>query len=110
MKLPAELIAILEYIDGHLSEPLTLEVLARIAYTSQSTLERRFSKFFGMRTAQFIRRRRLSTAARLLEQGSSVQQAGDVVGYTDNSHFIKRFGEYIGMTPLQYKKKYADKK
>jgi AraC-like DNA-binding protein len=36
--------------------------------------------------------------------------AGEAVGYTDNSHFIKRFGEYCGMPPLQYKKAYGDKK
>ena len=110
MAIPHELIAILEYIDAHLADELTLEVLAKIAYTSPSTLERRFSKFFGMRTAQFIRRRRLSTAALLLERGYSVLQAGEAVGYTDNSHFIKRFCEYTGMTPLRYKKKHADKK
>ena len=52
----------------------------------------------------------MSVAVRLLEQGYSVLAAGEAVGYTDNSHFIKRFGEYCGMTPLQYKKAYGDKK
>ena len=107
--LPHDIGAVLEYIDAHLPEPLTSEVLAQISYTSKSTLERRFSKILGMRTAAFIRKRRLLAASQLLEKGYSVLEAGQAVGYSDNSNFIKRFCEYYGITPFQYKKKYVHK-
>ena len=84
-------------------------MLAQISYTSKSTLERRFSKILGMRTAAFIRKRRLLAASQLLEKGYSVLEAGQAVGYSDNSNFIKRFCEYYGITPFQYKKKYVHK-
>ena len=108
--MPADLITVLDHVDAHISESLTLGELSRITYTTPSTLERRFSKHLGMPVSVFIRRRKMSVAARLLEQGYSVLAAGEAVGYTDNSHFIKRFGEYCGLTPLQYKKAYGDKK
>jgi len=104
--LPSDIVAILDYIDAHLSDVLTQRALAQVFYTTPSTLERRFSEVLGMHVAVFIRKRRLSVAARLLEEGCSVTEAGESVGYTDNSHFIKRFREQCGMTPLQYKKKY----
>lgn len=106
--LPPDIASVLEYIDAHLSESLTRRTLSQIAYTSQSTLERRFSEILGMHISTFIRKRRLSKAALLLQQGRSVMEAGLAVGYTDNSHFIKLFRENCGITPFQYKKKYGD--
>ena len=43
-------------------------------------------------------------AAEMLKSGETVTNVGQTVGYADNSHFIKLFKRYYGVTPYQYKK------
>ena len=42
----------------------------------------------------------------LLQEGVSVQQAGERSGFSDNSHFIRTFGHLTGLTPGRYAKEY----
>ena len=45
-------------------------------------------------------------ARQLLQEGVSVQQAGERSGFSDNSHFIRTFGHLTGITPGRYAKEY----
>ena len=38
--------------------------------------------------------------------GYSVQEAGEMSGFSDNSHFIRTFGHLTGLTPGKYAKEY----
>ena len=41
-------------------------------------------------------------ARQLLKEGVSVQQAGELSGFSDNSHFIRTFGHLTGTSPGRY--------
>jgi AraC-like DNA-binding protein len=100
-----ELSEILSYIDAHVCEKLTLDLLEKELFISKSTIERRFQEELNLNPSEFIRKRKLIIAANMLLNGASVLDAGNSVGYADNSHFIKLFKEYFGQTPSKYKKK-----
>src|SRR5260370_33568700 len=54
---------VLEYIDRQLDQPLELETLAKVANFSSFHFHRLFTAWFGETLGDYVRRRRLETAA-----------------------------------------------
>ena len=55
---------------------------------------------------EYIIHSRILRARQLLQAGVSVQQAGELSGFADNSHFIRTFGNLTGTSPGRYAKDY----
>jgi AraC-like DNA-binding protein len=101
---PAELNTVLDYIEKRFTEEISVKQLAAAAGMSVNTLERHFAKALGMSPLSYLKKKRLSYAARLLAEGSSVIDACNASGFSDYSHFIILFKTAYGITPLKYKK------
>ena len=97
---------ILDYIRSHLSEPLTLDQIASQFFISKHYLCRIFKSATGFSVMEYIIYSRVLMARQLLQQGISVQQAGEMSGFSDNSHFIRTFGHLTGTSPGRYAKEY----
>ena len=97
---------ILDYIRAHLSEPLTLDQIAGEFFISKHYLCRIFKSATGFSVMEYIIYSRVLMARQLLQQGISVQQAGEMSGFSDNSHFIRTFGHLTGISPGRYAKEY----
>lgn len=104
--LPHELRKIIDYIDFHIHEEITIIGISKALYISQSTLERRFKEVLDITPLEYIRKKKLILAAEMLREGKSVLTAGTSVGYSDSSYFIELFKHYYEITPYQYKKKW----
>lgn len=102
--IPQDLKNILNYIDSHLSENLQIKSISKALYLSNSTIERRFSEYLNIKPTEFIRKRKMVLAVEQLRNGETVLNTALSCGYTDNSHFIKLFKEYYGITPYKFKK------
>ena len=97
---------ILDYIRDNLSDPLTLDQIASQFYISKHYLCRIFKAATGFSVMEYIIYSRVLRARQLLQEGVSVQQAGERSGFSDNSHFIRTFGHLTGITPGRYAKEY----
>lgn len=97
---------ILDYIRDNLSEPLSLDQIASQFYISKHYLCRIFKSATGFSVMEYIIYSRVLKARQLLQEGISVQQAGELAGFSDNSHFIRTFGHLTGLTPGRYAKEY----
>jgi AraC-like DNA-binding protein/quercetin dioxygenase-like cupin family protein len=104
-ELDYELKCIIKYINNRICEEISIKEIADTFFISQSSLERSFKRALGITPLEFIKRKKIALAAKLLRDGKSVLNAGLSVGYNDNSHFIKLFKKYYGITPNQYKKR-----
>ena len=93
---------ILDYIRDHLSEPLTLDRIAGEFFLSKHYLCRIFKAATGFSVMEYIIYSRVLRARQLLKEGASVQQAGELSGFSDNSHFIRTFGHLTGTSPGRY--------
>ena len=93
---------ILDYIRDHLSEPLTLDRIAGEFFLSKHYLCRVFKSATGFSVMEYIIYSRVLRARQLLKEGMSVQQAGELSGFSDNSHFIRTFGHLTGTSPGRY--------
>jgi AraC-like DNA-binding protein len=83
------------------TEP-TRATLLREAGASSRTLERLFKAETGLSLGAWRRRARLLRALQLLADGSSVTQAGLLVGYESTSAFVAAFRRQFGRTPGKY--------
>ncbi len=97
---------ILDYIRDNLSEPLSLDQIASQFYISKHYLCRIFKSATGFSVMEYIIYSRVLRARQLLQDGVSVQQAGEMSGFSDNSHFIRTFGHLTGLTPGKYAREY----
>ena len=97
---------ILDYIRDNLAEPLSLDQIAGRFYISKHYLCRIFKSATGFSVMEYIIYSRVLKARQLLQEGVSVQQAGELSGFSDNSHFIRTFGHLTGLTPGKYAKDY----
>jgi len=95
--------AALNYINAHLSEPLTVEILAEQVNLSSSAFSRRFRELTGRSPYQFVKETRLERARELLlERRLGVGDVSVAVGYASQSHFTKEFRARFGTTPREY--------
>lgn len=93
------------YIDDHFTEPLTLDDIAGACYVSKYYLSHIFAKEAKMSIFQYIAKRRVDEATRLLASGSlPINEIAEMCGYSDFSYFCHSFKKAVGQTPMQYRK------
>ncbi len=95
---------IVNYMRENLSEPLSVDELARKGGMSRAVFHRRFKAATSFSPLQFIKALRLSDAAMQIAHGKAVSQAADAVGYTSASQFSREFRQQFGKSPKQWVK------
>lgn len=96
----------LDYIDGHICEPITLYRLAQAAGYSPWHSDRIFREHVGITPFDYIRARRLSKAALVLrdQKIKIVDVAFDFV-FDSHEGFTKAFTRQFGISPRAYRQK-----
>ncbi|NNF57257.1 MAG: AraC family transcriptional regulator [Rhodothermaceae bacterium] len=94
-----EMARIVGYVRDHLHESISVDDLARRAGMSRAVFDRRFKAATTYAPLQFIKAMRLSNAALLLRQGSTVSEAAYAVGYASASQFSREFRRQFAMPP-----------
>nr|WP_319997171.1 AraC family transcriptional regulator [uncultured Draconibacterium sp.] len=80
-----------------------IQTFCSLTKTNYTTLNRNFNKILGITAKKFERLIKFRKAVRALI--NSPERLTDVVvdsGYFDQSHFIKEFKHYMGMSPSEY--------
>lgn len=104
--MPLQIAGVVEYIDGHFSDPdLTVASLAERFSISQSYLLRMFKKSVHAGILEYICQRRVNEAKRLLKSGSAtVSEIARQVGYANSLALIRAFKKLEDITPATYRK------
>ena len=94
------------YIEEHLQDTITLSALARYAQYSPWYASRLFKEYTGKNPFDYIRLRRLSSAARDLHasSGKVIDVAFDFV-FDSHEGFTRAFARRFGMTPREFRKR-----
>ena len=93
------------YIEEHLAEPISLQVLAGLVRLSPWYFCRAFRRSFGMPPQRYQLSKRIERAKTLLaKHGASVTEIGLTVGYNDASTFCTAFRRVTGVTPSSYRR------
>lgn len=96
---------ITKYIDDNLEEKIDYEVLARIMGVNSYTMQRIFSLISGISLAEYIRKRRLSTAGfDLYETNAKVMDIAIKYQYDNATSFSRAFESFHDIKPSQVNK------
>ena len=99
--------SVVEYLDDHFREPLSLEQLSKVAHMSRSAFCRFFKRTTGVGFVQYLTDLRLSHARTLLrDTDDSIVTICYEVGFTNLSNFNRRFAHHCGLTPSAYRKQW----
>ena len=97
-----------DYIDAHISEKITVELLADYVHMSKYHFLRKFKELTGVTVHTYLTDKRLIKACQELKDGSSIEQAYQVAGFTDYSSFLRNFKNAYGVSPKKYKDFYPE--
>ena len=96
--------AVFEFMEANFHRKLRISELARSVYLSHSRLDYLFRMEFGMSPSQYLKLLRMQKACELLKTSlQSIKQIASMVGYNDDSHFMRDFKKTYGVTPTQYR-------
>lgn len=96
---------VLEYVDEHLVDDLSLAKLASLAGLSEHHFSSAFRQSMGAPPHRFLIEQRIDRARQLLreEPALSVIDVAMTVGFTTSTHFATMFRKVTGMTPTDYR-------
>lgn len=100
---------LVEHIDAHLAERITLDQLARMAGLSTGHFSRAFKQTFGIPTHAYLIRQRVERAQSvMLSTQLPLSEVALACGLSDQAHFTRMFRRIVGETPNLWRRAHRD--
>ncbi|NLG25175.1 MAG: AraC family transcriptional regulator [Clostridiales bacterium] len=90
---------VVDYVEAHLTDELDMAEIGRIALCPAGTFLRAFALLSGAPLSEYVRRRRLTNAARDLRNGERVIDVALRYGYDSADAFSAAFRRQHGLSP-----------
>ena len=95
---------VLDYVEQHTSEDISLSTLAGIACLSAHHFSELFRQSTGMSPYKYVIARRIEHAKQMLRESDvGILDVALANGFSDQSHFSKTFRRVTGMMPSAYR-------
>jgi AraC-like DNA-binding protein len=95
----------LAYVEGHFREPIGIRELSQHVHLTPAYLSRLFHKAMGMTFSDYLTERRIAGAKDLLKNTSmKMSDVAFEIGYSHQSYFGRKFRQFTGVSPLQFRK------
>ena len=95
----SRILDILRYIDAHLTEDLSIDILAEAFFISKFHMMRLFKQETGRSIHDYLQERRLLHARDLIRQGVSATDSCFQSGFRSYSSFTRAYAKHFGTTP-----------
>ncbi len=96
----------ISFIAAHYAEKLSLTELATASHLSRSEFCRTFRRFTGRTAFSYLQYHRVRRSLSLLQDRTlSITDIAERVGFSGASYYAEIFRRFIGMSPLEYRKK-----
>ncbi|MBU2700735.1 AraC-like DNA-binding protein [Sporomusaceae bacterium BoRhaA] len=97
---------VLEYIDQHYTQKLTLAEISTMANMSRHHFCRLFKSITGKPPIDYINHLRINAAIELLKEGHlNISEIAMTVGFNDSNYFSRLFKKYKNCSPTSIQKK-----
>ena len=101
---PRTMRRVLEYIETHLAENISIESLAAVAGLSMFHFARTFKQSAGQTPHGYVVQCRVRRAKGMLASTDlSLSEIAVAAGFSDQSHCARRFREHVGVSPRDYR-------
>ncbi|MRG49011.1 helix-turn-helix domain-containing protein [Chitinophaga sp. SYP-B3965] len=105
LKEKQKLEAVRSFITNNLEGKLTIERLGKQFGIARTSLKENFRKLFHTTIHSYIIDRKIEMAKLLLEEGETITEIAERVGYPDTTNFVRVFKNQTGLTPATYREK-----
>ena len=104
----SEIQKVQDYIEKNYCDKITIETLAGLINAGRRTFERRFKEATNNTSMEYIQRVRIEAAKNFFEASrKNVTEIMFDVGYTYTKAFRDMFKKITGLTPIEYRNKFA---
>lgn len=100
-----EFYEIVEYINHHYTEEITVQNLADEMFMSRGKLTRLFEKYSGMGVPEYVNTLRINRSNQLLEAGVSITETAYECGFSSTRTFNNIYKKIMNITPSEYSKR-----
>jgi YesN/AraC family two-component response regulator len=100
--IPRLVIDTMAYIEKHISEDITLDILAKEIHHNGTYISRKFKEITGLPLQIYIIRKRVTLAKSYLSEGYSPIDTCFLSGFNDYSNFSRTFSKQAGLSPKKY--------
>ena len=95
---------VVEYVDAHLGEPISLSDLGAASGLSRNYFAAQFRVATGLRPHEFLLRRRIERAQKMLvETNAPLAEIALSIGFRTQSHFSTVFKRLVGWSPYRWR-------
>jgi transcriptional regulator GlxA family with amidase domain len=97
------------WIAEHYAVPGPVAQMTRLSGLAERSFTRRFREATGMAPLEYVHTLRLEEAKQMLESGEEpVEGIANEVGYEDAAFFSRLFRRKVGITPVQYRRRFGN--
>ncbi len=96
-------LSVIELMRENINKPLTVTEIAKLCNMSESSLKKLFRFYSDVGVAKFFLRMKLRRSMELFDEGLSVGEVCDMLGFSDISYFSSAFKREVGLTARSYK-------
>ncbi|KYG75374.1 GlxA family transcriptional regulator [Roseivirga echinicomitans] len=97
-----------QYLEENFQERISVDEVANYVAVSRRSFERRFKQSTGNTVLEYLQRIKIEAAKRSFESSrKNINEVMFDVGYTDTKAFRNVFKKITGLTPIEYRNKYA---
>ncbi len=101
---------LIDFIKENFNQPLNNEMLSNMTGYHEYHLNRLFSKHTGTSMHQYILNTRINEAKKLLlNTNLSLSSISEQIGFNSNTYFSTYFKRVIGISPLEFRKRFKNK-
>ncbi len=99
----SQLLKVIDYIDTHLHQDISILDLAKLINMSESHFSRSFKQSVGIAPYQYLIQQRIEKAKKLLQRREiSIADIALNCGFANQTHLTKVFRQVTGVTPKTY--------
>jgi transcriptional regulator GlxA family with amidase domain len=104
----AAVLKVQHWLQNHASNTPSVKEMAQLSGLEERTFLRRFHKATGLRPTEYCQRLRVGKAREMLEfTNKTIEQIGWAIGYQDSGSFRKVFRRVVGLSPGEYRRRFA---
>ena len=102
-----ELAPVIAYMEKHFTENISMREMARMAGLSSTRFNFRFQQILHLSPTEHLLRLRIDAAKQMLVRSDkTIAEIAMECGFSDQSHFGKRFQKALGIAPRAYRVKF----
>ena len=100
---PSNIDYVIEYVNKHLTEKITLEMLENQFHLNKYHISHAFKSKTGFSILEYINNKRIVMAKELILDGLPLNIVAEKVGFNDYSNFYRSFKKTLGYSPKKLK-------